>query len=125
MKNRIQESFNKVLSDKPLLALNIGLVVFAILACLAIGFSVGPSDLQLVTHYSAFGATHLYRDQWFYLLTFVLFPLIVCVLHTIIAAKLFILDKRSLSVIFLWAGIAVILLDWAMAKAILNIWIPL
>lgn len=125
MNNLLQKSFKKLSSDKSLLALNICFVIIAIVACLAIGFSVGPSDLQLVTHYSAFGITHLYRDQWFYLLTFVLFPLIVCALHTAISIKFLILDKRSLAVMFLWAGIVIIVLNWIISKSVINIWIPL
>jgi len=100
-------------------------LLLALISSISIGLSIKPSELQLVSHYSAFGTTHLYRDQWFYLLVFIFFGLIVAILHIIIAIKLLIVDKRSIAVMIIWAAIGIILLGWATAHSVLNVWTPL
>ncbi len=125
MKKIIKESITKLVSDRYLFFLLIVLVLLAIIASVAIGLSIHTSELQLVSHYSAFGITHLYRDQWFYLLVFVFFELIVATLHTIISIKLLNTTGRSIAVLFAWTGIGIVLLGWATAIAVINVWIPL
>lgn len=125
MKTTIKESLKQLVADRYLL------VLLSLLILLALGFiayiilSVRPSELQLVSHYSAFGVTHLYRDQWFYLLVFALFGLIVAVLHAAISVKLLVTKGHPLAIMFAWFGIGIILLGWVTAAAVLNIWSPL
>ncbi len=124
MKKTIQESFTLLVANRRLLVLCGALLLLALSFVVYIGFKVRPSDLQLVSHYSAFGVTHLYRDQWFYLLSFGLFGLFVAVIHVILTVKLFIVKGDSLAVAFAWLGIVVMLLAWATAFAVLNVWSP-
>ena len=86
--------------------------------------SVRPSDLQLVTHYTAFGVTHLYRDQWFYLLSFVGFAAIVAFLHIALAIKLYVTKGHPLAIMLAWVGIGVIVFAWITAISIINVWSP-
>jgi hypothetical protein len=90
-----------------------------------VGATVHPSELQLVSHYSAFGITHLYRDQWYYLLTFGVFGLFAAILHSILAVKLFMVKGHSLAILFAWLGIAIVVLAWITATAVINVWTPL
>ncbi len=97
----------------------------AFIVAIIIALKIHPSEMQLVSHYSAFGITHLYRDQWFYLYVFVLFPLVVAALHAAISVKLLIVKGHSLAVMFAWFGITIILLGSATASAVINVWKPL
>ncbi len=124
MKKTIQESFSLLLDNRYLLVLCSSLVLLGLSFIVYIGFKVRPSDLQLVSHYSAFGSTHLYRDQWFYLLNFGVFGLFTVVLHVVLTVKLFIIKGNSLAVAFAWLGIIIMLLAWATAFAVLNVWSP-
>lgn len=121
MKEIIKESFRKLLSDKYLLALISFLIFLAIVCSIIVGFSVHPRDLRLPSHYSAYGITHFYFDQWFYLLVFVIFGIITAVLHSVIAVKLLIVKGHSLAVMFAWSGVGVILLGLFTALAVLNV----
>jgi hypothetical protein len=85
---------------------------------------VRPSDLQLVTHYTAYGVTHLYRDQWFYLLSFVGFAILVAFLNTAIAIKLYLTKGHPLAVTFAWVSIGIIAFAWITAISIINVWSP-
>jgi hypothetical protein len=101
------------------------MLMLSVVAAIVIGLSIHSSELQLVSHYSAFGITHLYRDQWFYLSVFVVFEIVVAILHSIISIKLLIAKGRSLAVLFAWSGVGVVLLGWITAVAVLNVWTPL
>lgn len=124
MKKIITESLKELIRDRYLLFLLSFLILLSIILSIAIGFAIRPSELQLVSHYTAFGITHLYRDQWFYLLNFVAFELIVAVLHSVISIKLSITKGRPLAIAFAWLGVVIVILGWVMAMALLNVWKP-
>lgn len=125
MKPIIKDSLKQLVADRYLLVLTSFLLLLALSFVTYIILSVHPSELQLVSHYSAFGITHLYRDQWYYLLSFALFGLVIVVLHIAIAIKLLIIKGPSLAVMFTWLGIAIILFGWIMSAAVINVWSPL
>jgi len=125
MKQTILQSLKQLVADRYLLVLSLFIVIVAIVCAINIGLSIKPSELQLVSHYSAFGITHLYRDQWFYLLVFVLFGAVVSLLHVIISVKLLIVKGHSIATMFAWVSIVIIILGWVTAQAVLNVWTPL
>lgn len=125
MKKVIQQSLQLLITDRYVLVLCSSLLLLAVGFATYVGLSVHPSEIQLVSHYSAFGVTHLYRDQWYYLLTFGVFGLFAALIHTILAVKLFMVKGRSLAIMFVWLGIAVVLLAWVTTSAVINVWTPL
>jgi hypothetical protein len=125
MKKVIQQSLQLLITDRYLLVLCGSLLLLAALFATFVGFSVHPSEIQLVSHYSAFGVTHLYRDQWYYLLTFGAFGLFAAMIHVILAIKLFMVKGHSIAIMFTWLGIAVVLLAWVTTSAVINVWTPL
>jgi len=125
MKQIIKQYLKHLVSDRYLLALCVSMVLLSVVCAVTLALSIKPSELQLVSHYSSFGITHLYRDQWYYLLTFVVFGLVVAALHTIISIKISIERGRSVALMYAWVGIGIILLGWATAFAVLNVWKPL
>ncbi len=125
MKTVIIDSLKQLVANRYLLVLSSGLLALAIGAVIYIALTVHPSELQLVSHYTAYGVTHLYRDQWFYLLTFAVFPLFVAIFHIILGIKLLLLKGPSLAIAFVWMGVAIIIIGWITASALLNVWSPL
>jgi hypothetical protein len=121
MKTIIKESIKKLIADRYLLALITFMILLAIGLAVFLGLSIDSSERQLVSHYSAFGITHFYFDQWFYLLTFVVFELVVAVLHTIISVKLLVVKGHSLAIVFAWLGIGIILIGFVTALTILGL----
>lgn len=120
MKNTIKESLSKLIDDRYLLVLSSILILLAIVLAIYIGFNVRPSELQLVSHCSAFGMRHLYTDQWFYLLAFGLFGLIGAVAHIALSVKVLVIKGHSLAILFVWLGIAIVTLTWITAQTVIN-----
>lgn len=124
MKNNFVQSIKELLTNRYLTTLSIILVLLSAAFIVYILLTVHPSDLQLVTHYSAFGVTHLYRDQWFYLLSFAGFAVLVAYMHVAIAIKLYVTKGHPLAIMCLWFGIGVIVVAWVTAISIINVWSP-
>lgn len=121
MKSTIIKSFKELIKDRYLLVLLVVFLLVCVVYFIIIGLSIHSSERQVISHYSAFGVTHFYFDQWFYLLSFLAFGLIVAVMHTIITVKLLIVKGRSLAILFAWVGIAIILLGWSTASTVLSL----
>lgn len=124
LKNNLLQSIKELLTNRYLTTLSIIIVLLAVSLSIYIGIAVRPSDLQLVTHYTAFGVTHLYRDQWFYLFSFIGFALLAAFLHVAIAVKLYLTKGHPLAIMFAWLGIGVLLFAWVTAMSIINVWSP-
>ena len=125
MKIIIKESLKKLLTDRYMLVLISAMLLLSFILAVVIGFAVHPSELQLVSHYSAYGVMHLYRDQWFYLVSFVFFGPIVAILHSIISIKMLVIRDRSLALMFAWLGVGIVIAGFIISFAVLNIWTPL
>ncbi len=121
LKNSIITSFKELITNRYLTILCGVIVLLAIGFMLYIFLTVRPSELQQVTHYTAFGVTHLYRDQWFYLLGFAGFALLTAFLHIAIAVKIYITKGHPLALMFAWLGIGVLIFGWLTSIWLINI----
>jgi len=121
LKNIITTSLKELFTNRYLTTLAIVTVALTIGFVIFISFTVHPSELQVVTHYTAYGVTHLYRDQWFYLLSFAVFALLVAFLHIAISLKIYLTKGHPLAIMFAWFGIGVILFAWITSFWIINI----
>lgn len=124
LKVNFLQSIKELVTNRYLTVLSIILVLLSAGFIVYIALTVHPSDLQLVTHYTAFGVTHLYRDQWFYLLSFIGFAVLVALLHVAIAIKLYVTKGHPLAIMFAWLGIGIIVFAWITAISIINVWSP-
>ena len=124
LSNTIKQSLKELITNRYLTVLSVVTVLLALAFTTYILLSVHPSELQLVTHYTAYGVTHLYRSQWYYLFTFGGLALLVAFLHVTIAIKLYITKGHPLAIMFAWMGIGVIVFAWVTAFSIINVWSP-
>ena len=124
LNNTIKQSFKELITNRYLTVLTVVTLVLSVLFITYILLNVRPSELQLVTHYTAYGVTHLYRDQWYYLFSFGGFALLVAFLHITIAIKLYLTKGHPLAIMFAWMGIGVIVFAWVVAFSIINVWSP-
>jgi len=125
LKNTITQSFKELITNRYLTVLSLITIILAVAFVIYIGIAVRPSELQLVTHYTAYGVTHLYRDQWFYLLSFGGFAVIAAFLNITIALKVYLTKGHPLAIMFAWFGIGIIVFAWLTSFSIINIWSPL
>lgn len=121
LKNTFITSIKELFTNRYLATLAIVTVVLAVGYIIYIAFAVRPSELQVVTHYTAYGVTHLYRDQWFYLLSFGIFAALVAFLHVALSIKVFLTKGHPLAIMFAWFGIGIILFAWITSFWIINI----
>ncbi len=121
----IKDSLKELITNRYLTTLTVVLLVLTVLFVAYILLAVRPSELQLVTHYTAYGVTHLYRNQWWYLLGFAAFGILVAFFHIALAIKLYVTKGHPLAIMFAWLGIGIILFAWLTSASIINVWSPL
>jgi len=125
LKKTITHIFTEVFANRYIATLSIALTLLSVAFIIYIAIAVRPSDLQLVTHYTAYGVTQLYRSQWWYLLSFAAVGALVAFLHIAIALKIFLTKGHPLAILYLWVGIGVVVFAWVTSFSIINIWSPL
>jgi hypothetical protein len=121
MKTTITSSLKLLFSDRLVATLTILLVLSCIAYCVYVGTSLRPSDLQVAVHYSAFGGTSFYRDKWYYLITFVIFGLLIAVMHPILTIKLYAQGRRQLALMFVLFSLLLITIAWFITWSILKV----
>ena len=82
--------------------------------------SLSPTDSQIATHYTAYGLSHLYRNQWFYLISFVGLGLVMAAVHIGILIKLQGMQQRSLAIAFGWLAVITTLIAVIITHSILT-----
>jgi hypothetical protein len=125
MKANLKKSIKTIAHDRYILVPFILLWLIALILAIYVLAVVRPSDLQLVSHYSAFGITHLYTDQWYYLYSFLFFAIICAGAHSMMSSKVLTLGNRSSAIALLWLGIAILAVALITTSAIFNVWNPL
>ena len=110
--NTIKQSLKELITNRYLTVLSIITIFLALAFVTYVLLSVHPSELQLVTHYSAYGVRHFYRDQWYYLFSFGGFVVLAAFLHVTITIKLYITKGHPLAIMFAWMGIGIIIFAW-------------
>lgn len=108
MKQHIVTHTKHIISNRSLL---IGCLVLGVLAILSIAYMIvnlHASDLKVVTHYSAFGLTHFYRDQWLYYVNFIVFVFIVATFGIVLGSKLAAKERPQLAVLYVWLSVIVV-----------------
>src|SRR5690606_1987636 len=101
------------------------LVLLSLAFIVYIIFTVRPSEVLLVTHYTAYGVTNLYLDQWFYLLSFIGLAVFVAFFHVALAIKVYVTKGHPLAAAVIWAGIGIIGFACVTAASIISVWSPI
>lgn len=121
MKENIIRSLKLVIADRVVTVLLAALVLIVAAYCVYVGISLHPSDLQVAVHYTAFGETGYYREKWYYLLSFIGFGVIVGVIHSALAIKFYILERRQLAIFFIWLSIFLMVIAWFLTASVLRV----
>ncbi|MDN5275321.1 MAG: hypothetical protein JWP06_1222 [Candidatus Saccharibacteria bacterium] len=121
MKLNLINSIKPILADRLMAILMILLILICLAYCIYVGVSLRPSDLQVAVHYSAYGETSFYRDKWYYLITFIVFGIMLAVMHTALVAKIYLQGHRQLALLFAWLSLLLIVIAWFMTWAVLKV----
>lgn len=121
MKELFIEPAKQLIKERRIIIALTLLLVLTLGFTLYVAFNIHPSDLKIVTHYSAFGSTNFYRDAWFYLLGFVVFGILVFISHTLIALRLLAAKGSEIALFFVWVSIAVLFIAMAITYQVLKV----
>jgi hypothetical protein len=121
MKQLLRTYWNILSNDRTLFVQSILIVVVGIVYLVYIGLSLAPTDLQIATRYTSFGGTQYYRNKWYYLLTFVLFGIVVVLSHLGLSVKLASREMRPLAVAFGWLSIIILGLLFFFTFSVLGV----
>ncbi|RYX79539.1 hypothetical protein EON76_02380 [bacterium] len=121
MKSSLTQLTKEIASDRQLVTAIVVVIVTSVIFSIYVAINLHPSELQVVTHYSAFGTTNFYRDKWFYLVGFIIFGIINALVYGALACKLFLHKGRELAVPFAWLGVLVILVATSIVYQILKV----
>lgn len=124
MKAVVVSSLKQVFADRIVVALIFLLILLSLLYCVYVGISLHPSDLQVAVHYTAYGETSFYREKWYYLISFILFGLVLAAAHTALIVKLFVQERRQIAILFAWLSIFLVVIMWFITRAVLGIAFP-
>ncbi|MDB5168259.1 MAG: hypothetical protein JWO55_517 [Candidatus Saccharibacteria bacterium] len=121
MKTNFITSLKLILADRLMTTL-LGVFILACIAyCIYVGVSLRPSDLQVAVHYTAFGGTNFYRQKWYYLISFIMFGLILAAIHVILIVKLYVQERRQIAILFTCLSFLLLLIAWVMTNSVLKI----
>lgn len=121
MKHLIKSTTQQITSDRPLSLIMFGVLLGAIAYIIYVAVSLSPSDLQLAVRYTVYGDTHFYRDQWWYLISFIVFGIIFLIAHIGMTAKLVATEQKQLAYAFAWLSVIILVLMFAYTYSVLGI----
>ena len=121
MKQLLRIYWNTLANDRTLFVQSLIIAVIGILYLVYIGLSLAPADLQIATRYTSFGSTQYYRNKWYYLLTFVVFGLMIVISHMGLIVKLATREMRPLAVAFGWLSVIVLGLLFFFTFSVLGV----
>ncbi|PLS80848.1 hypothetical protein CYG49_03710 [Candidatus Saccharibacteria bacterium] len=95
-----KEILNNISKDRLLIALLLVSTVCALILIVSGLVQIRPSDVQVPVRYSAYGVTNLYREKWYYLISFIGAGLLLLVLHPLVILKMYKEKGREFAVGF-------------------------
>lgn len=121
MKQVLRIYWNTITNDRTLFVQSLVIAFIGIVYLVYIGLSLAPADLQIATRYTSFGSTQYYRNKWYYLLTFVIFGLMIVISHLGLIVKLATRDMRPLAVAFGWISVIILGLLFFFTFSVLGV----
>lgn len=121
MKRELVTNVKAVLRDRWIMGLLIANIIFAIVVVVVLAFHIQPRETKVITQYSAFGITGLYRNYWYTLWFYAILEIVSVVGYGLLAVKLVKLDRRQLGISLLWASIGLSFIVILLSLPVLRI----
>lgn len=117
----ITHVLKQVSQDRALMASWAVFAFLCLITTILLAFRIHPSELNTQIHYSAYGITHIYSNAWYYLLPMALFSATILVLHSAVAAKLYIAKSKYIARLFIWLSTAVVVVGLFIGMGVLGL----
>lgn len=108
MQDSFRQSVKDVVADRPYFLLVMAVIAAAVVYALYAFFTIESRDIQVITHYSAFGEAQFYKDKWYYMYTFVGFGVIVASINSSLMTKLHELQRRDFGIVLAWVSLLLV-----------------
>ncbi len=120
MKTRVTSALQQLLADRALLFMAVWIVILTIFYALYVGFSLSPTELQVATRFTSFGETQLYRNKWYYLISFIIVAVLIAVAHIGLMVKLKARGIRPMALAFGWLTVLLIVTLFVVTGRVLS-----
>lgn len=110
-----------LLHDRKYLFALIGLGITVLVVVIITSVYVRPGELRVPVRYSRFDSKNYSLDQWYYLLNFVVFSIVVFAGHLMISAKLYQERGREFALGFVYLGSALLIIASVFFLAIFKV----
>ncbi len=121
MKNIPIDPVKNFVRDRTMVTLAGALLALGVAYIIYVTVALESSDLQVATRYTAFGDTHFYRNKWYYLLSFVLFGVVLLGVHIALAVKLYGRQQKQVAAALLWLTLFLLIIGWIITRSVLQI----
>lgn len=117
----IRTTLRQAITDRGFLTASVvsGVVLLAIGVLCAV--VIRPNELQVPIRNTVFGITYTYREQWYNELSFALFAVIVAVINTFLAAKLYVSKDGRYGIAFQWLSAILLVISFIILVAIFRV----
>lgn len=117
----IQAATRQALRDRGFIIALIATII-ALVGVLALcAINIRPSELQVPIRNTVFGIRYTYQEQWYNELSFVVFAILVAVLHTGISVRLYTLKDRRYGISFQWLTVVLLTISFLVLVAIFRV----
>ncbi len=107
--------------DRTLIILTFIGTVLALVIIISGILTIRPSDIQVPVRYSAYGATYLYREKWYYLLSFLAAGGLFLIMHPLITLKIWQEKGRDFAIGFSTLTLLVTFIGVLITSAVLRV----
>lgn len=114
-----------IFQDRAVMAVFVVLVLLCVIGATYFGIRIETSDIQVATHYTSYGGVNFYTNQWWYAVSFIVLFLMIGLLHTAIAMKLYALKGRQIVLGFGLFSIGLVVFAAVTLNYIVNVAFPL
>lgn len=115
-----KEIIQTALRDRLLLLLSVLCIITGLIIIISTLLQVRPTDVQVPVRYSAYGVTNLYRDQWYYLLSFIGMGVLL-IAQPLIALKLLQEKGREFALAYTVAAVIIGAIGALLVQAVLRV----
>jgi hypothetical protein len=119
----VKELFHQAIRSRAFVALWVVILLQAIILIAIVAFGANPhsSLSEVYVRFSSFAPAQYFRDNWMYLLNFILLGVVTAGLAGLISLKLLDIKGRSLSLLFLALMIVVLVVVTTLLTAALRV----
>lgn len=118
--NNTMHSFRKLLSDRAYSAALIVQGIIVLVIIIAGIVYIRPDEIKLPTSFSNYDERQYILGSWYYSINFLLFAVIVAVLHLMISAKLYHRNGRQVAIAYVYLGAIILMISLIFVLAIFK-----